>query len=79
MFAGRLEPIPSFYGMHVAAFACPGFDANAAADAAVRVGVKVHSLERYYLGPDRQPGLIFGYGTADEAAIEEGLKRLSKL
>ncbi|HEY6515944.1 MAG TPA: PLP-dependent aminotransferase family protein [Steroidobacteraceae bacterium] len=71
-----LEPIPSFYGMHVAAIAKPDVDAEAAAAAALAMGVRIHTLSRYFLGEPDRTGLIFGYGAADLPQIALGLRRL---
>ncbi len=73
-----LEPIPSFYGMHVAAFAKTGVDAQETARAARRDGVRVHALSRYYAAGDGRAGLVFGYGVADLAQIGAGLEALRK-
>ncbi|HEV7136202.1 MAG TPA: PLP-dependent aminotransferase family protein [Steroidobacteraceae bacterium] len=74
--ADWLQPVSSFYGTHVAAIARPGVDTEAAAAAALRAGVRIHTLARYYLGePDRR-GMIFGYGAADLAQIAYGVRRV---
>jgi GntR family transcriptional regulator/MocR family aminotransferase len=70
-----LDPIPSFYGMHVAAIVKPGVDAEAAV-AALGTGLKIHTLARYFLGEPDRSGLIFGYGVADLPQIGHGLRRL---
>jgi GntR family transcriptional regulator/MocR family aminotransferase len=71
-----LEPIPSFYGMHVAAIARLGVDAEAAAAAALGMGLRIHTLSRYFLGEPDRGGMIFGYGVADLLQIAHGLRRL---
>jgi GntR family transcriptional regulator/MocR family aminotransferase len=71
-----MEPIPSAYGMHLAALARPGVEVEAAAEALARRGVRLHSLERYHLGPPTHRGLVFGFGAADEAEIGRGLDLL---
>jgi GntR family transcriptional regulator/MocR family aminotransferase len=71
-----LDPIPSFYGMHVAAIAKPGVNVEAAAAAARRMGLRVHTLSRYFLGEPDRSGMIFGYGVADLLQIGHGLRRL---
>ena len=76
-FARWLEPIPSFYGMHVAAMARDGVDLEPAVAALARQGVKIHTLERYSLGEPRE-GLVFGYGAVDEAEIGRGLDLLRR-
>jgi GntR family transcriptional regulator / MocR family aminotransferase len=78
-FADWLEPIPSLYGMHVAAWARDGVDLDAAVRALARRSVKIHTLERYHLMPSPRPGLVFGYGVVDLSEIERGLAALRKV
>ncbi|MBV9407644.1 MAG: PLP-dependent aminotransferase family protein [Candidatus Eremiobacteraeota bacterium] len=68
-----LEPLPSFYGMHVAALARTPLDLEPVADALLRRGVNVHTLARYHLGPAPRAGLVFGYGAAGVPEIRRGL------
>jgi len=77
-FAAVLEPVPSFYGMHVAAFARDGVDVERAVERLARSSVKIHSLRRYYQGEPRD-GLVFGYGAVDLPEIERGLALLRKV
>ena len=74
-----LLPIPSFYGMHIAALACPGVDLEAVTRALLSQQVKIHTLSRYSLGPQTQVGLVFGYGTVDLPEIRRGVSLLRKL
>jgi GntR family transcriptional regulator/MocR family aminotransferase len=76
-FAEWLDPIPSVYGMHVAAFARTSVDLDPVADALLQQHVKIHTLSRYYIGAPRS-GLIFGYGAADPQEIGRGLAALRK-
>jgi GntR family transcriptional regulator / MocR family aminotransferase len=71
-----LEPIPSFYGMHIAAASSTTADLSTVAQALLASNVNIHSFARYYLGPKSRDGLIFGYGAADIPALEQGLTRL---
>jgi GntR family transcriptional regulator/MocR family aminotransferase len=73
-----LRPIPSFYGMHIAALADPAVDLEAVARALLRQQVKIHTLGRYFLGPQTQAGLVFGYGTVDLPEIRRGVSLLRK-
>jgi GntR family transcriptional regulator / MocR family aminotransferase len=73
-----LLPIPSFYGMHVAALAEPGVDLEAVAHALLQQQVKIHTLSRYFLGPQTKTGLVFGYGTVDLPEIRRGVSLLRK-
>jgi GntR family transcriptional regulator / MocR family aminotransferase len=74
-----LRPIPSFYGMHVAAVASAPVDLEGIARRAQGKGVMIHTLSRYYFGPETQVGLVFGYGVTDPAEIKYGLSVLSQL
>lgn len=71
-----LEPIPSLYGMHVAAWARDGVDLDAAVHVLAGRAVKIHTLERYYFWPSPRSGLVFGYGAVDIPEIERGLAAL---
>lgn len=75
-FSDWLEPIPSLYGMHVAAWARGGVDLDAAVQALAGRSVKIHTLGRYHLRQPRRAGLVFGYGAVDLAEIEQGLVAL---
>ena len=73
-----LHPIPSFYGMHIAALANSGVELEAVAHALLQQQVKIHTLSRYFLGPQSQAGLVFGYGTVDLPEIRRGISLLCK-
>ncbi len=75
-FSDWLDPIPSQYGMHVAAWARDGIDVEAVAQAAAERALKIHTLERYYLRPPSRSGLVFGYGAVDLTEIKQGLAAL---
>jgi GntR family transcriptional regulator/MocR family aminotransferase len=78
-FSEWLVPIPSFYGMHIAALARAAVDLEAVAEALLRQQVKMHTLSRYFLGPQTKRGLVFGYGTVDLPEIRRGLSVLRKV
>jgi GntR family transcriptional regulator/MocR family aminotransferase len=73
-----LIPIASYYGMHIAALAQPALDLEAVAATLLQQQVKIHTLSRYFLGPQTQTGLVFGYGTVDLAEIRRGVSLLRK-
>ena len=75
-FTAVLTPIPSYYGMHIAATAAPNWDPDALSAALLVSQVKVHSFSRYYLGKPTRSGLIFGYGAVDLPDIKRGLNTL---
>ncbi|HEV2677459.1 MAG TPA: PLP-dependent aminotransferase family protein [Aliidongia sp.] len=71
-----LEPIPSLYGMHVAAAARADLDLDRVTETLLKSDVKIHAFSRYYLGPPTMAGLIFGYGAVDLPEMERGLAAL---
>jgi len=71
-----LLPIPSFYGMHIATFADSGIDLESVSRALLSQQVKIHTLSRYFFGPQSQAGLVFGYGTVDLPEIRRGVSVL---
>jgi GntR family transcriptional regulator/MocR family aminotransferase len=73
-----LAPIPSVYGMHIAAVSHSKLDLDAVANSLLQSNVKIHSLSRYYLGPRTRAGLVFGYGAADLPDMARGLSLLRK-
>ena len=76
-----LEPVPSFYGMHVAVTAQGpgGPDLEGVAETLQGHNVKIHTVTRYYLGQQGPPGLIFGYGAVDLPEIARGVATLRKV
>jgi GntR family transcriptional regulator/MocR family aminotransferase len=74
-----LQPIPSFYGMHIAATMRVPVNLEAVTDALLRDNVKIHGLSRYFLGPEATPGLVFGYGTVDLPEIRRGMSVLRRV
>jgi len=73
-----LEPIPSFYGMHTTAIARQGVDVESAAARVFSDGIKIHTLERYFVGEPTHTGLVFGYGAAEPTlGIEKLCRALS--
>ena len=75
-FGDRLAVIPSLYGMHVAATIEAPADLERLAEALLQQNVKIHTFDRYYLGPKTRQGLIFGYAAVDLPEIERGLDLL---
>jgi GntR family transcriptional regulator / MocR family aminotransferase len=74
-----LDPIPSYYGMHVSAVARMDLDLDLAAEALAQKNVKIHALSRYHLGPQIRSGLIFGYGAVDLPEMKQGLSALRRV
>jgi GntR family transcriptional regulator/MocR family aminotransferase len=75
-FSQWLKPVPSLYGMHVAALACSAVDLDGAVQSVLGSHVTIHSLARYYMGQPSEAGLVFSYGTADIPQITRGLALL---
>jgi GntR family transcriptional regulator / MocR family aminotransferase len=69
-------PIPSFYGMHTTAMARPGVDVETAADQLLAERIKIHTLQRYFVGEPSRTGLVFGYGAAAPAQLALGIEKL---
>jgi GntR family transcriptional regulator/MocR family aminotransferase len=78
-FSEWLEPIPSLYGMHVAAWARDGVDLEAAVRTLAERSVRIHTLGRYQRRPSPRPGLVFGYGVVELPEIERGLAALREV
>jgi len=77
-FGDWLEPIPSLYGMHIAAWARHAVDLEAAVQTLALRSVKIHTLARYHLTASPRPGLVFGYGAVDLPEIDRGLAALKR-
>lgn len=77
-FTAWLEPIPSAYGMHIAASARVAIDLDATTRQLAASGVKLHALGRYYLGPVTRHGLVLGFGAADPPSLARGLASLHR-
>ncbi len=78
---GLLDLSPDQAGLHLVAGMSSSFteiaDDKAASARAAKAGVVAPPLSRYYMDrPDRQ-GLLLGYASLSEAAIEEGARRLA--
>jgi GntR family transcriptional regulator/MocR family aminotransferase len=77
-FAPYLQPIPSYYGMHIAALARGALDLEALTEQLERQHVRVHTLSRYFFDRPTKHGLIFGYGAVDLAEIRRGMAQLKR-
>ena len=71
-----LEPLPSFYGMHVTAVARTSVDLDRIANDLFQNKIRIHTLSRYHLGRPTKIGLVFGYGITDLPEIDRGLSLL---
>jgi GntR family transcriptional regulator/MocR family aminotransferase len=75
-FGEWLDPLPSFYGMHVAATTRSSLNPDRVADTLWTRHVKIHTLSRFYLGPQNKAGFVFGYGAVDLPEMKAGLSLL---
>ncbi|AVT34796.1 GntR family transcriptional regulator [Plantactinospora sp. BC1] len=77
--AGRLHPVPSAAGLHLAVRPGPDPAGELAAVAARarECGVAVESLAGYCAERPAQPGLVIGYGGIALTDIDEGIRRLA--
>jgi GntR family transcriptional regulator/MocR family aminotransferase len=73
-----LRPIPSNYGLHIAATANSSINLETVTEALSRQGVHIHTLRRYFVGQESWRGLLFGYGTVDVPAIQRSFILLRK-
>lgn len=73
-----LVPGSSYYGLHVAALTRAPLDLDAITDTLGQSNVRLHTLERYYLGPHTHTGFVLGYGVADLPELKQGLALLRK-
>jgi GntR family transcriptional regulator/MocR family aminotransferase len=65
-------------GLHLVAHLPPGLDEPALIAAVARRGVAVHGLAPYRLSHPGRPGLVLGYATLDEQAVERGVGLLAE-
>ena len=75
---GFLQPIASFYGMHIAAVVTDERDCEGVSDALAARGIQIHALTRYFLGPADRRGFVFGYASADAATLTLAIKALTE-
>ena len=71
-----LEPVGASAGLHVLAWLPDGLDDDSIVVAAAGEGIAVAGVTSRRIVPGR-PGLIFGYGTIQESAIDSGIRRLA--
>ena len=73
-----LEPAGIAAGLHLVAYLPDGVDEQAVVDAAAARGLTVHGLAPYRIAGEGRPGLLFGYATLDERALDEGVRILAE-
>jgi GntR family transcriptional regulator/MocR family aminotransferase len=75
---GCLEIVDAEAGLHVVGWLPPGVDDREISQAAAAVGIDAQPLTANALAPLARGGLVLGYAALDEAAIQEGVRRLCK-
>ena len=75
----RLEPTGVSAGLHLVTWLPPHLDEATVVDAAARAGVGVEGITPYRISHPGPGGLIFGYATASEQAIAEGVGILARV
>ena len=71
-----LEVVGAEAGMHLAAFLPPGTNDIAVSRSAAQRGISATPLSTCYLRRPARPGLILGYGGANERQICDGIRKL---
>ena len=74
-----LEPAGVSAGLHLVTWLPPRLDEAAVVAAAARAGVGIDGVTPYRIGHPGPGGLIFGYATAGEQAIAEGVAILTRV
>ncbi|MGZ6692136.1 MAG: MocR-like pyridoxine biosynthesis transcription factor PdxR [Solirubrobacteraceae bacterium] len=72
-----LEPAGVSAGLHLVTWLPPGLDEATVVDAAAGAGVGIEGVTPYRISHPGPGGLIFGYATVNEQAIEEGVDILA--
>ena len=72
-----LEPSGISAGLHLVAWLPPQFDEATVVEAALRAGVGIDAVGPYRIASSGPGGLLFGYATASEQAIAEGIDILA--
>jgi len=73
----QLRPVGASAGLHLLAWLPPEIDEEAAIKAAADAGIGIHGLAPSRIDPAGPGALIFGYGQIEEAAIDQGVRRLA--
>ncbi|HEX6522064.1 MAG TPA: PLP-dependent aminotransferase family protein [Streptosporangiaceae bacterium] len=75
----RLEPAGVSAGLHLVTWLPADLDESTVVGAARRAGVGVDAVGPYRITNPGRGGLIFGYATVSEQAIEDGVGRLAEI
>ncbi len=71
-----LRPVGASAGLHLLAWLPPELDEAAVVRAATEARIGIHGLAPSRIDPSGPGAIIFGYGQIEEAAIDDGLRRL---
>jgi len=74
-----LEPSGISAGLHLVSWLPPHLDETTVVEAALRVWVGIDAVGPYRIASPGPGGLIFGYATASEQAIAEGVDILARV
>jgi GntR family transcriptional regulator/MocR family aminotransferase len=74
----RLIAIPSSYGLHVTAVATAPAPLEQVTQTLLGQHVRLHTLARYFVGPETRSGLVFGLGAVELPAIERCVAMLRR-
>ncbi|HMK86895.1 MAG TPA: PLP-dependent aminotransferase family protein, partial [Steroidobacteraceae bacterium] len=77
-FERWFQVLPSVAGLHLTVQLDRAYEEDRVIESAIRQGVRVAPLRRFYPGAPTMRGLVLGYGNIDERGIEEGLDRLHR-
>jgi GntR family transcriptional regulator/MocR family aminotransferase len=78
-YCPSLSPAGVAAGLHLIAWLPPGLSEAAIVSAAASRDVGLYGITPYRLASRGREGLIFGYGTLNEAAMTEGIVILSEV
>jgi GntR family transcriptional regulator/MocR family aminotransferase len=73
-----LRPAGASAGLHVLAWLPPGVDGAALSRSAGQGGIAIETLDESWVGDATAGGVIFGYGSVPETAIDAGIRRLAE-
>lgn len=72
-----LRPVGASAGLHVLAWLPPGSDEGAFLRAATEAGIGLDTIAESRIADSASAGIIFGYGSAAQSAIDAGVRRLA--
>jgi GntR family transcriptional regulator/MocR family aminotransferase len=76
---GRLQPIPTAAGVHLAARLAGPRDAAGIAASAAGAGMRIETLDRYSHRRSAPPGFVFGFGMVEADDMDPAIRRLGRL